>query len=237
MTKRGGVLSALLDVLYPPACLACARVLPYAAPFCEACDVGLERLPPRHCRTCAEPGEFPTGDCPRCRAAPPAFARAWAPLAHEGPVARAVHRFKYEDHPELAAPLAALLADEARAFLREAPALLVPLPLHVARYRERGYDQAHLLAHALGKETGRPVLRHALERARATKRQVGLSEQARALNVQDAFVARVVKEREVLLVDDVFTTGATAGAAARALVAAGARRVEVLTIARAFTPD
>ena len=72
--------------------------------------------------------------------------RAWAPFAHEGPVARAIHRFKYEDHPDLAAPLGALLADEARRFLRTAPQCVVALPLHVRRFRKRQYDQAHLLA-------------------------------------------------------------------------------------------
>jgi predicted amidophosphoribosyltransferase len=86
---------ALLDLLYPPVCLACAKVLPGAgAVFCEPCDTALERLPPACCRTCAEPGVFPGNRCPRCRTVPPPFGRAWAPFAHEGPVARAIHRFK-----------------------------------------------------------------------------------------------------------------------------------------------
>ncbi|WP_208647439.1 ComF family protein [Corallococcus interemptor] len=228
---------ALLDLIYPPMCLACAKVLPgLGAVFCEPCDTALERLPPACCRTCAEPGVFQGSTCPRCRTVPPPFSRAWAPFAHEGPVARAIHRFKYEDHPDLAAPLGALLADEARRFLRTSPGHVVALPLHVKRFRKRQYDQAHLLAGELAKATGRTAPAGWLTRTRETRRQVGLSEVERAGNVAGAFVAsREVKGQEVLLLDDVFTTGSTARAAAVALREAGATRVEVLTLARAFT--
>lgn len=228
---------ALLDVLYPPMCLACAKVLPgVGAVFCETCDTALERLPPACCRTCAEPGVFPANTCPRCRTVPPPFSRAWAPFSHEGPVARAIHRFKYEDQPDLAAPLGALLADEARRFLRTAPRCVVALPLHARRFRERRYDQGYLLAGELAKASGRTAPVGWLERTRETRRQVGLSEAERAGNVAGAFVAaRAVKGQEVLLLDDVFTTGSTARAAAIALREAGAVRVEVLTLARAFT--
>lgn len=238
MTDSGarGLLAGLLELLYPPACVACARVLPASGFFCETCDTAVERLPPRCCRTCAEPGDFSEGVCPRCRAAPPPFSRAWAPFAHEGPVARAIHRFKYEDHPELAASLGELLRDEARAFLSTAPRLVAALPLHVRRFRERKYDQTQLLAGALAKATGREAPVGLLARTRETRRQVGLSEQERAGNVAGAFLASPdVAGREVLLVDDVLTTGSTARAAAHALREAGATRVEVLTIARAFT--
>ncbi len=231
------MLSALLDLLYPPACIACAKVLPGAGShFCETCDTALERLPPACCRTCAEPGTFPGGLCHRCRAAPPPFSRAWAPFSHDGPLARAIHRFKYEDHPELAAPLGELLADEARSFLDKASAYVVALPLHTRRYHARKYDQAQLLAGVLAKRTGRTAPVGWLTRIRETQRQVGLSETERANNVASAFTASpVVKGRGVLLVDDVFTTGATARAAAVALRDAGATRVEVLTVARAFS--
>lgn len=231
------MLRALLDLLYPPACIACAKVLPGpGAFFCETCDTALERLPPACCRTCAEPGTFPGGACPRCRAAPPPFTRAWAPFAHEGPVARAIHRFKYEDHPELAAPLGELLAGEASAFLSRAPAHVVALPLHTRRYHARKYDQAQLLAGALAKATQREAPVGWLTRTRETMRQVGLSETERAHNVANAFTASsAVMGRAVLLLDDVFTTGATARAAASALREAGAAHVEVLTVARAFS--
>ena len=234
--RAGAVMRGLLDLLYPPACVACARVLPAQGFFCEPCDLAVERTPPAHCPRCAEPGDFGSAACPRCTRSPPAFARAWAPLAHAGPVARAVQRFKYEDHPELAPLLAGLLADEARTFLATAPARVVALPLHAQRFRERRYDQAALLASELARATGRPLHLELLRRARATRRQVGLSEQDRAQNVEGAFEATgQLQGEDVLLVDDVFTTGATARAATAALRSAGAGRVEVLTLARAFS--
>lgn len=152
-------------------------------------------------------------------------------------MARAIHRFKYEDHPELAAPLGELLADEARDFLGRAPAYVVALPLHTRRYHARKYDQAQLLAGALAKATGRESPTGWLTRTRETQRQVGLSESERVSNVASAFTASPsrVKGHEVLLVDDVFTTGSTARAAAHALREAGAVRVDVLTVARAFS--
>ncbi|MHB8879108.1 MAG: ComF family protein [Myxococcaceae bacterium] len=228
-------LSGLLDVLYPPACVGCGKVLPGQAFFCEGCDAEVERTPPSRCARCSEPGAFPGGVCPRCVARPPNFGSAFAPFAHGGPVAKAIHRFKYEDRPELARPLAALLAAEAMAFLAEATgAALCAIPLHEKRFRERRYDQAQLLCGELARRLKREVLPEALERVRETSRQVGRTDEEREQNVQGAFCARAeLGGRRLLLVDDVFTTGATARAAAGALLARGAAEVKVLTLARA----
>ncbi len=228
-------MSGLLDILFPPACVGCGRVLPVNTSFCEGCDAAVERIIDPRCRRCAEPGDFADATCPRCAARPPPFEAAFAPFAHEGPVARAIHRFKYEDHPELAAPLALLLASEAATFLAAAPGELCALPLHRLRLRSRKYDQAELLAGELARRTGR-VRIELLNRNRATERQVGLTEAARDANVRGAFVASPeCAGRDLILVDDVFTTGATARAAAEALLQAGARSVRVLTLARAYT--
>jgi predicted amidophosphoribosyltransferase len=112
----------------------------------------------------------------------------------------------------------------------------VALPLHARRFRERKYDQTQLLAHSLAKATGREAPVGLLARARETQRQVGLSESERARNVAEAFTASPsVAGQSLLLIDDVFTTGATTRAAATALLEAGARHIEVLTVARAFS--
>lgn len=228
-------LADLLDLLFPPTCLGCAKVLPGRAPFCERCGLEVEPLPEPHCRACAEPGQHLDGLCPRCHLRPPPFARAFAPFVHAGPVSRAVHQLKYEDHPELAAPLGALLARSAQDFLAQAPLDVCPVPLHRSRLRERRYDQAHLLAQALARASGRQLLPDTLVRERATARQVGRSEADREANVRGAFAARrPLRGLRVLLVDDVFTTGATARAAASALREAGASEVQVLCIARAY---
>jgi ComF family protein len=225
----------LLDILFPPACVGCGRVLPVETFFCEGCDGQLERLPRTVCRLCAEPGDFDHATCPRCEVRPPPFAAAFAPFAHEGPLARAIHRFKYEDHPELAPTLAALLRAEAPGFLARPFTAVCALPLHPSRLRERRYDQAELLAGELARLLGLPRL-VLLHRVRPTKRQVGLSESERERNVRGAFEAGAgAQGQDLLLVDDVFTTGATARAAASALLEQGARKVEVVTLARAFT--
>ncbi|MCA3013594.1 MAG: ComF family protein [Myxococcaceae bacterium] len=227
-------MEGLLELIYPPACVACDEVLPGAGFFCDDCMPLVLETPTPHCHRCAEPGAFQRATCPRCERRPPPFTRAYAPFEHDGAVAKAIHRFKYEQRPDLARPLAALLATRAAAFLRDVTGPLVPLPLHTGRFRERGYDQATLLAVELGRVLKRDVRDGWLERARATERQVGLSEDARDANVRGAFTASAeVRGHEVVLVDDVYTTGSTASEASRVGLAAGASRVFVLTLARA----
>jgi ComF family protein len=230
-------LGGLLDVLYPPACVACARVLPGpGSSFCAECAREVQENTASACRRCAEPGDYDDGPCERCRRRPPPFARAFSPFVHEGPVARAIHQFKYEDHPELAHPLGELLVERSRSFLDSAPRALCAIPLHKKRLHERKYDQAQLLVEELGRLTGRSVAAEALVRLRFTERQVGLDEAERELNVAGAFQASAeAAGQRFLLVDDVLTTGATARHAARALLDAGAAEVQVLTLARAFT--
>ena len=225
-----------LDLVFPPACVACGDVLHGMAFFCEPCELQVEPLPPERCALCAEPGEFHAGVCPRCVARPPPFVETFAPFAHEGPVARAIHRFKYEDHPELAAPLGSLLRQEASAFLRSGPRYVCALPLHPSRRADRKYDQAELLAGELCRKDADRKRLLLLDRVRQTSRQVGLSDVEREKNVRDAFRAReAARGLDVLLVDDVVTTGATARAAAQALLDAGAKSVRVLALARAFS--
>lgn len=225
-------LDAMVDVVLPPACTVCDAVLPAPGAFCEACAHEVLELPTVHCPRCAEPGAF-GGPCQRCAAGVP-WERAWAPFEHEGSVARAIHRFKYEDRSDLSRPLGLLLAATAREQLASMPGAVVPLPLHEARFRQRKFDQAALLASTLASATGRALQLSWLSRVRDTPRQVGLTEAQRELNVRGAFVAAPgVQGHDVLLVDDVLTSGASAREAARALRDAGAARVFVLTLARA----
>jgi ComF family protein len=222
---------SLLDVFFPPVCLACAQVLPGPAYFCEACAPLVTETASVHCARCSEPGRFEAELCPRCTHSPLTFDRAYAAFEHEGAVAKAIHRFKYEGHAELSKPLGALMASGAAAQLQ---GTVCALPLHASRYRERGYDQATLLAVEVAKVLGRAFSDAFLLRERATVHQVGLSEVEREANVRGAFVAAPsARGQSVLLIDDVLTTGATAREAARVLKAQGAVQVNVLTIARA----
>ncbi|MGZ6133238.1 MAG: ComF family protein [Myxococcaceae bacterium] len=235
---RMGLVAELLALAFPPACAACGELLERDTPFCPPCALATEPVPLPGCGRCGEPVEE-TGPCGRCRTRPPPFSAAHAAFVHTGPLARAIHRFKYEGQSGLALPLARALAAEAGPWLRalehRAPApVLVPVPLHRGRLLRRGYDQAALLTRALSRTTGLPLETGLLRRIRATRRQVGLTEAERTENLHGAFaVTGPPPDLPVLLVDDVLTTGATARAASGALRAAGARRVYVLTLARA----
>lgn len=226
----------LYDVVFPPACAACGAVMELPAPLCGLCTLSLSPLPTPQCTRCAEPGTFVQGLCPRCAANPGHFVEVCAPWVHEGALARAIHRYKYEDHPELAPLLAELVSSPAHELLQRRQSRLVAIPLHQRRFRQRSFDQAQLLARALASLLGMQVLSVGLVRTRETARQVGLSESERDANLQGAFQATgSLAGMRLTLVDDVFTTGATAKAAASALLSAGAAEVSVITLARAYS--
>jgi ComF family protein len=176
--------------------------------------------------------------CRACLRRPPAFARAVAlgpyraDLGNPNVLARTVQCLKYRGHRTLAAPLAALLAAR---YPFAADALLVPVPLHTARLRSRGFNQALLLARGLARRRSLALAPRLLMRVRPTEEHARLDAEARRRNVRDAFRIRSgtpLAGRSVVLVDDVLTTGATADACARTLRAAGAGRVDVYTVGR-----
>lgn len=224
---------AVVAGVLPDACVACDDVLPDGELFlCEACLALTLEVAGPSCSRCGEPGAFHSGTCRRCRGSAPPFVTAWAPFEHEGAMARAIHRFKYEDRSDLCRPLAGLVATRLGRRVAEIDGTLVPVPLAQLRFRERRYDQAALLAVALGRLLRRPVALDCLERIRHTNRQVGLDEARREDNVAGAFRASRV-DGPIVLIDDVLTTGATAREATRVLLEAGAAEVRVVTVARA----
>lgn len=232
-----------LGLVLPPRCLSCGATVQQAGALCAACWPALSFLGPPWCDACGYPFEYDQGAgalCAACLRERPAFDRARAALAYDDAGAGLVVALKHRDRTDAAKAHAATMA-RAGAELLAAAELVVPVPLHRWRLLKRRYNQSALLAQALGAHAGLPVVPDALTRTRNTRPQVGLGPSARQRNVRGAFAVRGRRAadlagRRVLLVDDVLTTGATAAACARALRAAGAASVDLLTLARVVRP-
>ncbi|MBI4492959.1 MAG: ComF family protein [Chloroflexi bacterium] len=220
----------LWRLLFPARCLGCGR---RDHLVCPACYASVRYLPAEVCYHCCAPS--PGGRlCRRCLGTPSSLASMRAACAFEGVVRKAVHAFKYRGQIALTPFLGDLLG-QALARRPAAANVLVPVPLFADRLRQRGYNQAALLAHQLGARLALPVAEGALARTRATTPQVELSARERRANLRGAFACpdpSLVAGRAVLLVDDVTTTGSTLRACADALVAVGAARVMGAVVAK-----
>ena len=227
----------VLDFFLPRLCLFCGGVVAEdaAAAVCPDCEATIEWVESPVCNCCGL--IFPTREgedrlCGSCRTEPPPFARARAAAVYEGPVAQAVTRFKFGRQLAYLPVMQHWLQAQQCGELAADADLLIPVPLHPKRIKSRGFNQALLLARAFpGAEVGLETL----ARVRYTAPQVGLNPKERRDNVHRAFAVprpEEVKGKKVLLVDDLYTTGATVKECARVLKRAGAKRVEVLTVAR-----
>ncbi|HST90337.1 MAG TPA: ComF family protein [Ktedonobacterales bacterium] len=234
----------LLDALFPPRCVACGAS---GALLCASCLAGVSAPTPPLCPLCGR-SVAPSGNgdtiCALCAAGhrPMALAGLRVAVDHDGAIRTAMLAFKYRGRKRLAEPLGDLLVAELRRW-ELAPDLIVTIPLHVRRRRERGYNQADLLARRAATRLGVPYLRDTLIWRRETPPQVGLSAAERRANVRDAFalaqprLTAVLAGKRIVLIDDVTTTGSTLDAAAAALVTAGPVAVYGLAVARPSPHD
>ncbi len=248
---------AVEQLLLPAECLLCRALLSFRDSARLVCDVCRHRWRPVRapwCPRCGQPEPL-FGGCRLCAEWPAAFGRARSAVWLDGGARDAVHALKYGGLPRIATDLAAAMVGLDVPGLDSG--LLIPVPLGRARLRTRGYNQSERLARALGCRWGRPVV-DLLVRTRDTAAQTALTPEARLANVAGAFATRNAEgrtrngrtgecsafrvpssafERPLILVDDVFTTGATLAEAARALDQAGARTVSAVTFGRAVVPD
>jgi ComF family protein len=233
------LMHTVLDLLLPPLCLACQDFVRAPHGLCGACWSGLDFVAAPFCQCCGRPFEFETPEvsvCGDCLVDPPDFEHARAALLYGETSRSMILRFKHGDALHLAPLLAGWLGQAGDELLQQAD-LLVPVPLHRSRLLARRYNQAAELARALGRAHGINVAPDLLIRHRRTQSQGGFGRTGRDRNVRGAFRIKpaskpLLRDRRVLLVDDVMTSGATVNACARALKANGAAAVDVLVVAR-----
>ncbi len=226
---------ALRSWLWPGHCLLCRARAPADEELCEGCRAQLPWITAA-CPRCAAP--LPQGSaavlCGSCqRKKRPAFNRACAALHYTPPVDRLIVNLKYRHRLELARTLGRLLAESLRQ-LADRPDVIVPVPLHPSRLRQRGYNQSLEIARVIAKRLDLPVVTRGARRVRATATQTALPLKERARNVRNAFAVNGDLEgKHVAIVDDVMTSGHTVSALAKALRRAGAKEISVWVVARA----
>jgi len=229
------ILAGVERWLLPAACLLCEAPVPVRqgdALVCELCRSRWEPMAPPWCGRCGQPA-FGDLECRLCATWPPGLARVRSAVWLRGTARTAVHRLKYDGWWRVAEALAAAMRTLEPLTGRVS---LIPVPLGSRRFRSRGYNQSERIAAALGALTGLPVRVDWLVRRHETRTQTSLTPEARQANVAGAFEAEGVTGQPCVLVDDVFTTGATLAEAAAALRAGGAARIEAVTFARAEPP-
>ena len=229
------------DFLFPPTCPGCGRVMAEHGALCQTCWRGVGFIDRPYCEIRGTPFAHDLGAgflSAEAIANPPVFDRLRAVCTFDGVARNLVHGLKYRDRTELAPMMARWMARAGKEVIADCD-VIVPVPLHRWRLFSRRFNQAADLARALAAETGKPMLANALRRKRRTAQQVGLGKAAREANMRGAFEVTAEGKTElfgsrVLLIDDVYTTGATVSASTRALKRAGVVKVDVLTFAMAF---
>ncbi len=216
----------LIDLLLPRRCVSCGRS---GGPVCRACLDGLPRVGASHCSRCGGPTAVPMLRCRDCARTSPAYATARSALLYEGVTRLVVSAWKERGVRTLANQLAAIIGADIPA---RGGATVTWVPPDLSRQLRRGHHPARALARELAAQWGTPG-GDLLIRTRPARRQARLARAERYTNVCGAFESRGPCEGEIVLVDDVFTTGATVDECARALRRAGATRVDVVTLARA----
>jgi ComF family protein len=236
------LINGLVDIIYPKKCLACKRKLAKAAAndfICSRCWGEIKKNVPPFCRLCGRHLEIKinTGNiCSTCIEKPLSFDRAFSPCVYEGVIKELIHGFKYKNKDYLGETLSSLMIEFIKGYNLDMNDLdlIIPMPLHTARLREREFNQAEILSNHIGKEFNKHVANNILIRRTLKKPQVELKNEERFSNIAGSFALNQknpVKGKNILLIDDVLTTGATASEAAATLKSGQANIVFVMTLA------
>ncbi|MCX5703895.1 MAG: ComF family protein [Candidatus Omnitrophica bacterium] len=242
MPMLSRMIKGLLDFVYPKVCLGCKNKIKVRADnnfVCPDCWTKIKKNLPPFCHSCGrrlDKSGFSKSICPGCLKKKLHFDRAFSPCVYDGVVKELIHEFKYKGKDYLGPLLSRLMIDFIKEYNLPMDCLdfIIPIPLHKARLREREFNQAEILAKAIAKEFNKHAPSDLLLRHRHTKTQTELETDQRLCNVQGSFAVTRLEDiigKNILLVDDVLTTGATSSEAALTLKDAGANIVFVLTLA------
>ncbi len=236
------IVSGLADILFPPECRACgtALIADGEHPFCPECLSTINFVASPLCSSCGLPFTETDGVnhlCEECILSTPPFSMARALGKYEGALLDTIHLFKYNGKVSIGEALGRMMAKACYDSLATGDySLIIPVPLHPKKLRERGFNQSLILARQISKRFSVPIDFITLRRVIHTESQVGLSRQKRAVNVRGAFEVTDqtgIENKKILLIDDVYTTGSTARECSKILMKNGAKEVAVLTLARA----
>lgn len=235
------LLQGLKDLIYPNNCLICKNKIASAqeGPVCADCWDKFEKNLPPFCACCGRhlnPQAIEKNNCLNCRGEKFYFDRAFSPYVYTGTVKKLIHEFKYNGKDYLGKSLGLMMNNFIKNYSLPIEYLdcIVPVPLHTSRQREREFNQAQILSRQIAKEFNKEALSGALIRNKPTKTQTEMSLQERKQNVKNSFLVtrpELIKDKNLLLIDDVLTTGATCNQAAKVLKEAGAKIVLLLTLA------
>jgi len=237
-----GLFKGIKDLIYPNCCLACKnRIDPAEARdlVCGGCWEKIEKNLPPFCASCGrrmDKASRAKNICSSCLKFRFHFDRAFSPCAYTGTIKQLIHEFKYCGKDYLGEPLGSLMNKFIKDYRLPIEYLdfIIPVPLHKIRAREREFNQAQVLSEQVAREFNKKVLPDVLLRSRPTRTQTELTFEDRRKNVENSFTVRdgeLIKDANLLLIDDVLTTGATSSEAAKALKDSGARIVFVMTLA------
>ncbi|WP_367173637.1 ComF family protein [uncultured Bartonella sp.] len=233
----------VMNLLFPPTCPGCGVFVEKTGTICPECWKQLHFITKPYCPVMGTPFTYDQGEgflSGEAIQSPPPFTRARSVVAHFGLARSLVTRLKYGDRTELAPFMAEWMTIAGKELIESAD-MIVPIPLHYRRFLKRTYNQATELSRNIARSTGKPLQPFVLKRQKNTRQQVGLLKKARQRNMIGAFIVpekekAKIKDKRILLVDDVFTTGATVRSATKALLRGGAKSVDVLTFSRVL-PD
>jgi ComF family protein len=228
-----------LDIIYPPQCLSCRVLVGAKGNLCPTCWENIQFIADPQCDSCGVPFELDSGRnilCGQCIAKPPSYAKARAVFRYDDASRDLITGFKYSDKIYSSDDFARWMIRVGKEII-ESSDLIIPVPLHRIRLFTRRYNQAALLAYSIAKHCGLPVYTNMLLRKKHTAPQASLTFKQRLINVRGAFVVNqkyidTIADKNIILIDDVMTTGATIETCAKVLVKAGAASVNILTMAR-----